>query len=150
MDVAISVFTRAALRQLTGAVLDGSIAVPPADTLVADFQACVRDGSRAMVRAPHLTGITDGAGVSVAEVLHGLLQRAHTGVPDGDAAYLTLVEQIVQQGTLSERIRAWLEPHAQSETALRRALREVYRELSDCLLSNEPWRGRATSAAPAG
>ena len=150
MDVAISVFTRAALRQLTNEVLAGSIVVPPADTLVADFQACVRDGSRAMVRAPHLTGITDGAGVSVGEVLRELLQRAHAAVVERDAAYLTLVEQIVQQGTLSERIRARLEPHVQSETALRRALREVYRELADCLLSNEPWHGREASTGAAG
>ena len=147
MDVAISVFARAALRQLTDEVLDGSITPPPLDTLVADFHACVRDGSRARVRAPHITGVTDGAGVGVGEVLRALLERAQRGVEDADSSYLARIEQIMQQGTLSERIRARLEPHAQSETALRRALREVYRELADCLLSNEPWQGRSAGDA---
>lgn len=146
MDVAISVFTRAVLRQLTNEVLDGSITLPSTDTLVADFHACVRDGSRALVRAPHITGITDGAGVSVGTVLRSLLERAQRAVVAEDASYLALIEQIVSTGTLSERIRARLEPHAQSETALRRALREVYRELADCLISNEPWGGRGTVA----
>jgi glutathione synthase/RimK-type ligase-like ATP-grasp enzyme/gamma-glutamyl:cysteine ligase YbdK (ATP-grasp superfamily) len=146
MDVAICSFARAALRRLTAEVLDGSITPPPVDTLVADFHACVRAGSRALVRAPHITGVTDGPGVEVAAVLRGLLERAYDGVVEADAGYLPLIEPIIAHGTLSERIRARLEPHAQSETALRRALREVYRELADCLLSNEPWQGRSLAA----
>ncbi|HEX6132991.1 MAG TPA: glutamate-cysteine ligase family protein [Longimicrobiales bacterium] len=145
MDAAISVFARAALRQLTAEVLDGTMMPPPIDTLVGDFHACVRDGSRALVSAPHITGISDGGRVPVAEVLRILLDRAARAVVDADAGYLPLVEQIIQQGTLSERIRARLEPHARSETALRRALREVYRELADCLVSNEPWVGRSVT-----
>jgi gamma-glutamyl:cysteine ligase YbdK (ATP-grasp superfamily) len=142
MDVAIAVFARAALRQLTSELLAGALTAPPADTLVADFHACVRDGSRARVLAPHITGMTDGPGVEAAVVLRALLARAHTAVTAADADYLPLIEQIIEHGSLSERIRARLEPHAQSETALRRALREVYGELAECLLSNEPWQGR--------
>jgi gamma-glutamyl:cysteine ligase YbdK (ATP-grasp superfamily) len=145
MDVAISVFTRAALRQLTAEVLAGKLVPPPADTLVADFHACVRDGSRALVRAPHITGTTDGPGVAIRTVLDALLERARTAVVKEDTGYLADIESIIANGTLSERIRARLEPHAQSETALRRALRDVYRELADCLLSNEPWSGRASA-----
>ncbi|MBR9988218.1 MAG: RimK-like ATPgrasp N-terminal domain-containing protein [Gemmatimonadetes bacterium] len=145
MDVAITVFARAALQQLTGEVLAGTIKPPPVDTLVEDFHACVRDGTRAFVRAPHLTGTTDGAGVAAVVVLRDLLERAHRSVVARDAGYLPLVEQVIAQGSLSERIRARLEPHALSETALRRALREVYRELADCLISNEPWHGRGVS-----
>ncbi|HSK17573.1 MAG TPA: glutamate-cysteine ligase family protein [Longimicrobiales bacterium] len=148
MDVAIAVFTRAALRQLTTEVLAGTITPPPSDTLVADFHECVRDGSRALVRAPHITGITDGPGVGVTTVLRSLLERSYAAVEEGDSGYLPLIEQIIAQGTLSERIRARLEPHAESETALRRALREVYRELADCLLSNEPWQGRSLTVTP--
>ncbi|MGH7448252.1 MAG: hypothetical protein ACRELT_11865, partial [Longimicrobiales bacterium] len=148
MDVAIAVFARAALRQLTADVLAGTITAPPADILVADFHASVRDGSRAFVRAPHITGTTDGPGIEAVIVLRRLLERAYTGVVEADAGYLPLIEQIIAQGSLSERIRARLEPHAQSETALRRALREVYRELSDCLLSNEPWQGRNVTTPP--
>jgi glutathione synthase/RimK-type ligase-like ATP-grasp enzyme/gamma-glutamyl:cysteine ligase YbdK (ATP-grasp superfamily) len=145
MDIAIAVFTRAVLSRLTSDVLAGTVALPPTDTLVADFHACVRDGSRALVRAPHITGVTDGPGVPVGTVLSALLERADDGVVKEDAGYLPLIAQIIEHGTLSERIRLRLEPHAQSETALRRALRDVYRELADCLLSNEPWRGRAAT-----
>jgi glutathione synthase/RimK-type ligase-like ATP-grasp enzyme/gamma-glutamyl:cysteine ligase YbdK (ATP-grasp superfamily) len=148
LDVAIAVFARAALRQLTAEVLAGTLTPPPADILVADFHACVRDGSRALVRAPHITGTTDGPGIEADAVLRALLERAYVGVVDADAGYLPLIEQIIAQGTLSERIRARLEPHAQSETALRRALREVYRELADCLLSNEPWQHRGMTTPP--
>jgi glutathione synthase/RimK-type ligase-like ATP-grasp enzyme/gamma-glutamyl:cysteine ligase YbdK (ATP-grasp superfamily) len=149
MDVAISVFARAALRDLTRAVLEARVVPPPTDTLVADFHACVRDGSAALVRAPHLTGVTDGPGTRVGDVLRMLRERAERAVPVEDAGYLQLIDTIIEQGPLSERIRARLEPHAGSETALRRALREVYRELSECLVSNEPWAGRAavTSAS---
>jgi hypothetical protein len=133
------------LSRLTSDVLAGTVALPPTDTLVADFHACVRDGSRALVRAPHITGVTDGPGVPVGTVLSALLERADDGVVKEDAGYLPLIAQIIEHGTLSERIRLRLEPHAQSETALRRALRDVYRELADCLLSNEPWRGRAAT-----
>jgi glutathione synthase/RimK-type ligase-like ATP-grasp enzyme/gamma-glutamyl:cysteine ligase YbdK (ATP-grasp superfamily) len=149
MDVAISVFTRAALRELTRLVLEGALVPPPVDTLVADFHACVRDGSRALVRAPHLGGMTDGAGISVRSVLTTLLDHARRGVVPQDAPYLDLVEGIIEQGPLSERIRARLEPHARSETALRRALRDVYRELADCLIANEPWHGRTQLQADA-
>jgi hypothetical protein len=145
MDVAISVFTRAVLRKLTNEVLAGTLTLPPLDTLVADFHACVRDGSRALVRAPHITGVTDGPGAPVRTVLQSLLERGHEGVVAEDRDYLPLIAQTIEHGTLSERIRVRLEPHAQSETALRRALRDVYRELADCLLTNEPWHGRVTN-----
>ena len=145
MDVAISVFTRAVLRTLTSDVLAGTVTPPPLDTLVADFHACVRDGSRALVRAPHFTGVTDGPGASVRTVLQSLLERSHEGVVAEDRDYLPLIAQTIEHGTLSERIRVRLEPHAHSETALRRALRDVYRELADCLLTNEPWPGRVTN-----
>jgi hypothetical protein len=61
MDVAIAVFARAALASLTRDVLAGRIELPQHDTLVADFEACVRDGSAASVRAPHIMGTCDDA-----------------------------------------------------------------------------------------
>jgi glutathione synthase/RimK-type ligase-like ATP-grasp enzyme/gamma-glutamyl:cysteine ligase YbdK (ATP-grasp superfamily) len=145
MDVAISVFARAALSELTADVLAGRLAGPPTDVLVADFHACVRDGSRARVHAPHLGGEMDGS-VEVRTILRGLLERARRGVADADASYLDAVERIIEEGTLSERIRARLEPHAGSETALRRALKEVYAELGESLVRNEPWAGRAVTS----
>jgi glutathione synthase/RimK-type ligase-like ATP-grasp enzyme/gamma-glutamyl:cysteine ligase YbdK (ATP-grasp superfamily) len=143
MDVAITVFVRAALRALTDEVLAGRIEVPAHHVLVADFEACIRDGSRATVMAPHLSG---GPG-PVRQVLSSLLERAQRCVSTGEADYLRLVEDIVAQGTLSERIRARLEPFAGSDNAFRDALRGVYSELADCLVSNEPWTGRRAEVA---
>jgi glutamate---cysteine ligase / carboxylate-amine ligase len=145
MDVAISVFTRAALQALTDEVMLGRIEAPAHHVLVADFEACIRDGSRATVMAPHLV---DGAGgAPVREVLEGLLERARGAVSRQDAPYLPLLDGILEDGTLSERIRARLEPHAGSDEAFRSELREVYRELADCLVSNEPWSARRAELA---
>jgi glutathione synthase/RimK-type ligase-like ATP-grasp enzyme/gamma-glutamyl:cysteine ligase YbdK (ATP-grasp superfamily) len=143
LDVAIAVFTRAALRQLTAEVLSGAIEPPPHDALVADFEACVAAGSAAVVRAPHLVGDCGGEPcIGVRSVLDALMERARRAVTDEDAGYLGLVDDIIVQGTLSERIRARLEPLAGSGEPFMAGLREVYTELAACLVSNEPWSGR--------
>jgi glutathione synthase/RimK-type ligase-like ATP-grasp enzyme/gamma-glutamyl:cysteine ligase YbdK (ATP-grasp superfamily) len=147
MDVAVSVFARAALQALTGEVLAGRLAPPSHQLLVADFEACIRDGSRATVMAPHL-GAGDG-GAPVRQILAALLERASAFVTGREAAYLPLVEGIVENGTLSEGIRARLQPLAGSgEAAFRGALRDVYRELADCLAGNQPWAGRREKETP--
>jgi glutathione synthase/RimK-type ligase-like ATP-grasp enzyme/gamma-glutamyl:cysteine ligase YbdK (ATP-grasp superfamily) len=143
LDVAIAVFTRAVLRQLTADVLSGAIEPPPHDSLVADFEACVAAGSAAVVRAPHLVGDCGGEPcVGVRTVLDALMERARRTVTDEDAGYLELVDDIIVRGTLSERIRARLEPLAGSGEPFMAGLREVYAELAACLVSNEPWSGR--------
>jgi glutathione synthase/RimK-type ligase-like ATP-grasp enzyme/gamma-glutamyl:cysteine ligase YbdK (ATP-grasp superfamily) len=143
LDVAIAVFTRAVLRQLTSEVLSGAIEPPPHDSLVADFEACVAAGSAAVVRAPHLVGDCGGEPcVGVRNVLEALLERARRTVTDEDAGYLELVDDIIVQGTLSERIRARLEPLAGTGEPFMTGVREVYAELAACLVSNEPWSGR--------
>ncbi|CAN5662221.1 hypothetical protein BH23GEM9_BH23GEM9_24080 [soil metagenome] len=153
MDVAIAVFARAALRQLTADVLARRIILPPHHVLITDFEACVRDGSGATVRAPHLRrygdggdggdgGMGDWGDVGVRGVLKALLERSRGQVSSDDAGYLTLVDDIIRQGTLSERIRRRLEPHTSSDDALRTELRRVYTELAECLVSNQPWAGR--------
>ncbi|HSJ26145.1 MAG TPA: glutamate-cysteine ligase family protein [Longimicrobiales bacterium] len=152
MDVAITVFARAALEALTTDVLAGRVEVPAHHVLVADFEACIRDGSQAEVMAPHLVdgsgGVVGGGGggAPVRAVLERLLERTHAVVAQEEAAYLSLVAGIVENGTLAERIRSRLEPHAASETSLRTALREVYGELAECLVTNEPWTGRGAQA----
>jgi glutathione synthase/RimK-type ligase-like ATP-grasp enzyme/gamma-glutamyl:cysteine ligase YbdK (ATP-grasp superfamily) len=141
MDVAIAVFAHAALRALTAEVLEGRIPLPPHEALVADFEACITDGSRATVLAPHvIPGPVDGGGVR--RVLEALLERARGVARRDEAGYLDLVDGIIEQGTLSERIRARLEPAGGSAGTMHAALREVYAELADCLISNEPWAGR--------
>jgi len=142
MDVAISVFARAAMRALTADVLHGNIEVPDHDALVADFEDCVRDGSAAVVRAPHLLGGCDEPCVGVRSVLRSLMDRAREVVSADEAPYLELVDRIIEQGSLSERLRARLLPFAGDDQLLRSELRVVYGELADCLVRNEPWRGR--------
>jgi glutathione synthase/RimK-type ligase-like ATP-grasp enzyme/gamma-glutamyl:cysteine ligase YbdK (ATP-grasp superfamily) len=149
MDVAIAAFARAALRQLTHDVLDGLVTVPPYDTLVADFEACIRDGTDATVQAPHLRAAADNApGVSVRTVLGSLVARAQPAVDANDAHYLDLVAAVIRHGSLAQRIRLRLEPHAGTPEALRAAARQVYGELADCLLRNEPWTGRWQAVEP--
>jgi glutathione synthase/RimK-type ligase-like ATP-grasp enzyme/gamma-glutamyl:cysteine ligase YbdK (ATP-grasp superfamily) len=144
MDIAIAAFTRAALRLLTADVLAGRVVVPPHDLLVMDFEACVRDGMAATVAAPHLPPAAGTAGAApVREVLTGLLHRARGAVPPEEAGYLQLVSGIIADGSLSERIRARLAPHASSPDRFAAELRRVYGELADCLIRNEPWTGRA-------
>lgn len=143
MDVAIAVFVRAALKHLTARVAAGKL--PPAahDAMVADFRACIRDGSEARVAAPHLPLPREGDGlVPVRAVLRHLLEPARRAVRRDEAPYLDLVARVIEAGTLSERIRAALAPHAADATAFRAALRRVYRELMDALEANEPWSGR--------
>jgi glutathione synthase/RimK-type ligase-like ATP-grasp enzyme/gamma-glutamyl:cysteine ligase YbdK (ATP-grasp superfamily) len=145
MDAAICVFARAAMQQLTAEIMSGAMALPPHELLVKDFRTCVSDGSASMVHAPHLGG-SAAALIAVRDVLLGLLDRAHTVVSEDDAHYLDDVAEIIQQGSLSERIRARLEPFAASADTMREPLREVYRELARCLVRNEPWSGRRSAA----
>jgi hypothetical protein len=56
MDVVVAVFVRAALKHLTRRIAAGRLPLPEHAVLVEDFHACIRDGSRARVRAPHLGG----------------------------------------------------------------------------------------------
>jgi glutathione synthase/RimK-type ligase-like ATP-grasp enzyme/gamma-glutamyl:cysteine ligase YbdK (ATP-grasp superfamily) len=150
MDVAIAAFVRAVLRDLTGRLLAGRIAVPSHDVLVSDFHACIREGSRAQVRAPHLRDEAGhGEDVAVRDVLRGLLDRARMAARADEADYFALIEGVIENGSLGERIRAALEPHAAAGgAAFRDATRAVYRELIDSLENNEPWAGRSGEAYP--
>jgi glutathione synthase/RimK-type ligase-like ATP-grasp enzyme/gamma-glutamyl:cysteine ligase YbdK (ATP-grasp superfamily) len=144
MDVAICVFARAAMQALTSSIMSGETTLPPHQLLVRDFRTCVTDGSAAMVHAPHLGGGEET--IPVRDVLLTLLDRAHSVVSEDDAHYLDDVAEIIQQGSLSERIRARLEPFAASADTMREHVREVYRELARCLVRNEPWAGRRNAA----
>jgi glutathione synthase/RimK-type ligase-like ATP-grasp enzyme/gamma-glutamyl:cysteine ligase YbdK (ATP-grasp superfamily) len=146
MDVAIAVFVRSALRHLTRQLLTGRVALPAHGILVADLRATVRDGSRARVFAPHIgDGPSRGADGSAAarDVLRELLAGCRRAVRRDEAAYLELVEDVIEHGSLAERIRAVLEPAASDPPRFRERTREVYEELARCLLANEPWRGRS-------
>lgn len=145
MDVAVSAFVRNALRHLTKRVLDGRAELPEHAVLVEDFHACIRHGSEARVRAPHVAGVDrDGDGrTPVRAVLRALLDGAGRVVRKDEAPYLELAGRVVETGTLSERIRAELLPYADADDdTFTEAARLIYIELMDCLEANEPWRRR--------
>jgi hypothetical protein len=135
---------RAALRELTRALLAGELTPPPHEQLVADFQSCIRDGADARVRAPHFEVERDRDGYGDARsVLRQLLEHARRGARDDEQEYLDLVAAVIEAGPLAAQIRARLEPHAgRGEAEFRDAVRELYRELIDCLEENRPWAGR--------
>jgi glutathione synthase/RimK-type ligase-like ATP-grasp enzyme/gamma-glutamyl:cysteine ligase YbdK (ATP-grasp superfamily) len=143
MDVAVAVFVRSALRHLSALVAAGAIRLPPHEVLVADFRACIRDGSRARLAAPHLDCPRDGDGAATArDALRHLLDGARAAARKDEAEYLELAAEVVEQGSLSERIRSALEPSAADPAAFAKDLRRVYGELVDCLEANRPWQGR--------
>lgn len=144
MDVAIASFVRSALKQLSGRVAEAKVELPDHAILVEDFRACIRDGSRARVHAPHLDAPRGPDGLcDVRDVLDALLASARKSVRKDEAHYLDLVSRVIRSGTLSERIRAELAPVAEAddETFIE-AARRIYIELIECLEANEPWARR--------
>ncbi|HEX6041449.1 glutamate-cysteine ligase family protein [Longimicrobium sp.] len=144
MDVAVAAFVRSALKHLTQRVAGGRVELPDHAVLVEDFRACIRDGSAARVRAPHLDVERDGDGLADArEVLRHLLGGARRAVRKDEAPYLDLAGRMIETGTLSERIRAELAPVADADDeTFTEAARRIYIELIDCLEANEPWARR--------
>lgn len=143
MDVAIATFVRWSLKHLTQLLLDGRIALPDHNLLVGDFQRTIERGTAALVHAPHFEVDRNSHGtVSVRNVLKLLLEGARAHAPTEDMKYLDLVEGIVENGSLGERIRAHLAPFAAKPDELNEAARRVYIELIDCLESNTVWSGR--------
>jgi glutathione synthase/RimK-type ligase-like ATP-grasp enzyme/gamma-glutamyl:cysteine ligase YbdK (ATP-grasp superfamily) len=146
MDVAIAAFVRSALRHFTGEVLAGRVLLPAHRVLVADFRACIREGSEARVLAPHLVEEgergEDGK-TAVRDVLRELLEGARRACRiKEELPYLDLVARVIESGTLSERIRAALEPYVEDDEGFTEAARRVYIEICDALEANEPWAGR--------
>jgi carboxylate-amine ligase len=141
MDVAVAVFVRAALKALVRRLDEGRMRLPDHDVLVADFDAVVRDGGRARVRAPHLVPFTNlhCAANAPQRVLERLLEDAAAETPAAERPYLKLVEQRLRAGNLSERILGEVARGGRGSEARRDAIRRVYGELADCLQRNEAW-----------
>jgi glutathione synthase/RimK-type ligase-like ATP-grasp enzyme/gamma-glutamyl:cysteine ligase YbdK (ATP-grasp superfamily) len=144
MDVAVAAFVRSALKHLTQRVAANRVELPDHAVLVEDFRACIRDGSAARVRAPHLDVERGADGLADAkEVLRYLLLGARRCVRKDEAPYLDLAARMIETGTLSERIRAELAPVADADDeTFTEAARRIYIELIDCLEANEPWARR--------
>jgi glutathione synthase/RimK-type ligase-like ATP-grasp enzyme/gamma-glutamyl:cysteine ligase YbdK (ATP-grasp superfamily) len=144
MDVAVGVFVRSALKHFAERVMAGRVHLPPHAVLVSDFREAIRDGSRARVLAPHFGEVPrDAEGrACVRDVLRAVLDAARRTVRRDEAAYLELAGRVIEAGSLSERIRAELEPYADDDEAFTDQARRVYIELMDCLEANEPWARR--------
>jgi gamma-glutamyl:cysteine ligase YbdK (ATP-grasp superfamily) len=144
MDAAIAAFVRAALKELTKRVMAGKVDLPPHELLVEDFRAAIRDGSAALVAAPHVDVDRDETGrTDVRSVLRALVPAARRAALKDETPYIDLVERVIETGSLSERIRAALAPfESAADEDFTEAARRVYIELMDCLEANEPWRGR--------
>jgi hypothetical protein len=125
-------------------VLAGRVDLPPHELLVEDFRETIRDGSAALVSAPHVAVDRDETGrTDVRAVLRALLAGARKAARKDEQPYLDLVERVIDTGSLSERIRAVLRPFdTASDEDFTEAARRIYIELMDCLEANEPWRGR--------
>jgi len=145
LDIAIAVFVRAILRHYTQKIMAGRLELPPRQILLGDFRAAIRCGSRARVVAPHLGDPLDRDAegrATIGECLRRLLVIARKSARRDEEEYLPLVASLIESGPLSERIRAVLLPFAAEPAGLREATRSLYGELADCLVANEPWRGR--------
>lgn len=145
MDVALAWFTRRALRDLARSLDELRPATQQA--LEEDLLVVARDGSRARVWAPHLPleRYRDEHGrVEARHVLAWHLERIDTRVPADEQRYVDLCGATIQNGSLSERLRAWLLPVADQEEAFTERARRTWIELADCLLENRPWAGPRT------
>lgn len=141
MDVALAAFVRGALAGLTRDLLDRRLELPDHATLVHDLHECIRDGSGAMVRAPHCN--PGSAPMHVRDVLRRLLDMSVEHAAESDAHYLEQVRSIIEAGSLSERIRHRLAPYAsEGPDVFREQVGIVYGELADALEGNIPWPGR--------
>ena len=125
-DVALACFVRAALRGLIA--LDAELL--PRTVLVQDFNAVIKDGLKAEVSNPH--------GKTAKQVCQYYLKLALEYAEEDEKKYLWLVERRIEEGSLSELIRANVLKRAQ-KTDFHQAILDVYSTLIKCLISNQPY-----------
>jgi gamma-glutamyl:cysteine ligase YbdK (ATP-grasp superfamily) len=142
MDAACAAFVRAALRVMTTELREGRLRLPEHGMLVSDFGLVVAEGRAAKVEAPHLRewlGLS-ARGLSAGKLMLELVGRASDALARSERAYAGLVEQRLQTGNLSERIRKRLARAADGAGNVPLGkIRTVYVELQSCLESNQVW-----------
>jgi gamma-glutamyl:cysteine ligase YbdK (ATP-grasp superfamily) len=125
-DVALACFVRATLRGL----LAGNAELLPREILVKAFNAVIKDGLNAQVSNPH--------GKTARQVCQHYLNLAMEHAADDEKGYLWLVKRRIEEGNLSELIRANVLKRAQ-KTSFHEAIVNVYSTLIKCLHDNEPY-----------
>jgi gamma-glutamyl:cysteine ligase YbdK (ATP-grasp superfamily) len=123
-DVALACFVRASLR---GLIASGSELLPH-NLLVKDFNAVIKDGLKAVVSSSH--------GKTAMHVCKYFFDLAQKYANDDEKEYLRLVAKRIEEGNLSERVRANVLRRAQ-KTDFHQAIVDVYSTLINCLSDNE-------------
>ncbi|MCL4430029.1 MAG: glutamate-cysteine ligase family protein [Chloroflexi bacterium] len=125
-DVALACFVRAALRGLIASNAD----LLPHTILVRDFNVVVKDGLNANVLSPH--------GKTARQVCQHYLRIATEHADEAEKKYLWLVKRRIEEGSLSDLIRANVLKRAQ-KTDFHEAVVDVYSTLIKCLSDNQPY-----------
>ncbi len=125
-DVALACFVRAALRGL----IESNAELLPHDLLVKDFNAVIKDGLNAKVSSPH--------GKTARQVCQYYLNLAIEHATEDEKKYLWLVKKRIEDGSLSELVRARVLRRAQ-KTDFHQAIVDVYSTLIKCLSDNQPY-----------
>ncbi len=125
-DVALSCFIRAALRGLVATKAE----LLPHDLLVKDFNAVVKEGLNAQV--------SNSLGKTAKQVCRGYLDLALEYADEDEKKYLWIIKKRLDQGSLSDLIRARVLKRAQ-KTDFHQAVINVYSTLIKCLSDNEPY-----------
>ena len=125
-DVALACFVRAALRGLIASNAELLLH----DVLVKDLNAVIKDGLNAKISNPH--------GKTARQVCRYYLKLALEHAEQDEIKYLWLVEKRIEEGNLSELIRANVSRRAQ-KTDFHEAIVDVYSMLIRCLSDNQPY-----------
>ncbi len=125
-DVALACIVRAALRGL----IASNAELLPHDVLVKDLNAVIKDGLNAKISSP--------LGKTARQVCQYYLKLALEHAEQDEKKYLWLVEKRIEEGSLSELVRARVLRRAE-KTDFHQAIIDVYSTLIKCLHDNQPY-----------
>jgi gamma-glutamyl:cysteine ligase YbdK (ATP-grasp superfamily) len=125
-DVSLSCFIRALLRGL----MKEDANLTPHDVLLDDFNSIVNNGLHAKLRGEF--------GGFAKEACKSLLRIADNNATEEEREYLSTVKSRIEKGNLSEIIRERVERKSQ-KTDLEEAIRNVYLQLTESLIDNQPY-----------
>jgi gamma-glutamyl:cysteine ligase YbdK (ATP-grasp superfamily) len=125
-DVALACFVRAALRGL----IASNAQLLSHDVLVKDFNAIIKNGLNAEVSSP--------LGKTARHLCQHYFNLAQEHADGDEKKYLWLVKKRIDEGSLSELVRARVLRRAQ-RSDFHQAIVDVYSTLIKCLIDNQPY-----------